>query len=93
MPSFRFVVAFALSGALLASLVGCPASEDDGLLCNDSKCGPGVCLQFCGADAAKEGAAAETGSDAATDVANDAANDGGQIDAATDAPTDGTDGG
>ena len=89
MPSFRFILAFALTGALLASLVGCPASEDDGLLCNDSKCGPGVCLQFCGADAAKEGAAAE----AASDVTTEAASEGGQTDAAADAPTDGTDGG
>jgi hypothetical protein len=72
------------------ALVGCPSSEDDPPFCNDQKCGPGVCQQFCGNDAAKEGAAdappdgtadaGETGTDAevdATDGAADAPGEGG----------------
>lgn len=81
----------ALSLAAAALLAGCPTSEDDGPLCNDSKCGPGVCLQFCGADAAKDTAAV---TDAAKDGAPDGS-DGGEdaSDSGGDSATDADDGG
>ncbi len=80
----RALVFVGLSLAGAAFLAGCPTSEDDGPLCNDSKCGPGVCLQFCGADAAKDTA---TGTDAAKDggtEAGDASDDGGDSSADAD---------
>ncbi len=83
--TLRVALGFALAIALLG-LAGCPASEDDPPFCNDQKCGPGVCLQFCGGDAAKDTA---TSSDAPTETSADAsATDANATEASTDAPAD-----
>lgn len=78
-----FFVVLSLGGA--AFLVGCPTSEDDGALCNDSKCGPGVCLQFCGADAAKDTATPNDATKDATDASD------GSVDATDDGTADASD--
>ncbi|CAN5482224.1 hypothetical protein BH09MYX1_BH09MYX1_36240 [soil metagenome] len=83
---FAFVVS-ALAASLL--LVGCPASEDDPPLCNGGVCGPGICLQYCGNDAATD----NNSVDAAKEAAIDGANADASADANADASTDANEGG